>query len=82
MCNLCDDPTQEDIDESMEFADTLADEISTSIAEADVEPSGVWFSLFILSIHILAAWGWTEEDLVQEVRTHVRLEDEPTAGNA
>lgn len=45
----------------------------------DVDPIGVFYSLFTLLVHFLAE-EWSEEDLIDSVKVHHR--NETTAGTA
>ena len=79
------EPTDDQIDRGHEIGNELT-ELVVDLAreesiERDADETGALFCMWINLIHMLVWSGWTEEELVNEVRTHVSMEEMPTEGS-
>jgi len=73
MTNTTEEVTDEMIQRGAEIAEEIFDDVFER-EEDNYEPGTVIFSLFVNSIHVLHAMGWTTQELVNEVFNHADCE--------
>lgn len=63
--------TDPEIDLVLNASDEFAFEYLTEMEIPDgTEHQSVMFAIFIHSVHSMLAYGWTKEQLIQEIHTH------------
>lgn len=76
------EPTDEQIEESMDMANSLTDDLLEMLddAEPDIDPCGVVYSLWVNLTHMLAYMGWNPEELTKDLHHH--MAEQTTDGHA
>ena len=69
-CDVTDAMIQRGISEADKIFDTIFEEEANAIPEDNYESGAIIFSLFVNAIHVLNDFGWTTQDLVNEVFNH------------
>lgn len=62
--------TEDEINQAIEKASDIIDQIFEDEDSEDYDPGLVVFSLFCHATHVLHDMGWTTQDLVNEVFNH------------
>jgi len=65
-------PEDQEMHEAMEFAKGLANRICDEVNESGETPADVYFLLWVSLGRILASAGWTEDELIADLKFHVK----------
>jgi hypothetical protein len=71
--------TDEQISEAMARGDELFFELKDGIEDAEDDPIGVAYSLWVALTRYLASAGWTEQELAKDAMHHAA--DQTSEGN-
>lgn len=67
------DEMDEMVEASGNFATALVEDLEEELPE-ELDFGMVMFSLFVDAIHVLVQYGWTKEDLINQVHVHEAIE--------